>query len=383
MKFRGGIVGSRQDSIAFVAQTLAISSPAISRGEEETMACNFEALRAFAIASAMAASLGTASAIAQETDTPSPSASAAHVGFTLSPPLKIKEEGTIAAGAQMLKDPGPDGGEFHYDYLQANYSIPAGAHDNSLIMWHGCLGAAWERRPDGKGPGFKALMLQRHWGVFVIDQPRISRGARGLGAYGPFPAVTQGRDCASFATFRYGSWFPPAPRQFFPGVQLAQDPASVSELCELSGSAGGPSFPFSNVDPLSQTTPPSNVQVIAGADLIDKKAGENGGVVIVDHSNGGQYGLLTAIRSPKVKGIVSFEGATFVFPASAPPPDIQTNDPSVAAINEPTLVSDDNFAKLNRIPIVYYFGDNIDFDTPSTVFGVELWRVVTQSELAP
>jgi hypothetical protein len=244
-------------------------------------------------------------------------------------------------------------------------------------MWHGCLGAAWERRPDGKGPGFKALMLQRHWPVFVLDQHRISRGARGLGAYS-FAAVTQGSDCASFATFRYGSWFPPTPRQFFPGVQLAQDPASVSELCELSGSPGGPALPRSNVDPLSQTTPPSNVKVVAVADLIDKKAGENGGVVIVDHSDGGQYGLLTAIRSSKVKGIVSFEGATYVFPASAPPPNIQTNDPSVAAITAPTLVSDDNFQKLTQIPIIYYFGDNIDFDTPSTVFGVELWRVVTQ-----
>ena len=36
------------------------------------------------------------------------------------------------------------------------------------------------------------------------------------------------------------------------------------------------------------------------------------------------------------------------------------------------------FQRLTRIPIIYYFGDNIDFTTPSTVFGVELWRVVTQ-----
>ena len=229
-----------------------------------------------------------------------------------------------------------------------------------------------------KVPASWRSWCRRNGQFFVLDQPRISRGQRGLGAYGPFPQVTQGSDCASFATFRYGSWFPPAPKQFFPGVQLAQDPKSVAELCELSGSAGGPGLPFSNVDPLSQTTPPSNVPVVAVADLIDKKAGANGGVVIVDHSNGGQYGLLTAIRSNKVKGIVSFEGATFVFPASAPPADIQTNDPSVAAINKPTLVSDANFAALTRIPIIYYFGDNIDFDTPSTVFGVELWRVVTQ-----
>ena len=333
---------------------------------------------ALAVASAITFSLWTPSAMAQM---PSPSASTPNKGFTLSPPLTIKEEGTIAAGAQELKNPGADGGESHYDYLQANYQIPAGAHSNALIMWHGCLGAAWERRPDGAGPGFMSLMVQKKWPVFVIDQPRISRGQRGTGAYGPFPAITLGSDlgdCASFATFRYGTWNPPAPKQFFPGVQLAQDPESVSELCELSGSSGGPGIPFSNVDPLSQTTPPSNVPVVAVSDLITKKAGNGGGVVIVDHSNGGQYGLLTAIANNKVKGIVSFEGATFVFPSSAPPAPIQTNDPEVAAINAPTLVSDANFAALTRIPIIYYFGDNIDFTTPSTVFGVELWRVVTQ-----
>src|ERR1700730_4487844 len=227
---------------------------------------------ALATATAITLSVMTPSAIAQ--NGPSPSSATPGRGFTLNPPLVIKEEGSVAAGARLLKDPGTDGGEFHYDYLQANCSIPANGHKNSLVMWHGCLGAAWERRHDGKGPGFKALMLQRKWPVLVLDQPRISRGQRGLGAIPARPAVTQGSECASFSTFRYGTWFPPGPKTFFPGVNLAQDPASVSELCELSGSSSGPNIPRSNVDPASQTVPPSNVPVVAVTDLIKKKAGK-------------------------------------------------------------------------------------------------------------
>src|SRR2546425_1920908 len=156
------------------------------------------------------------------------------------PPLVIEEQGSLSAGAQALKDPGQDGAEFHYDYLYSSFQIPANARKNSLVLWHGCLGAAWERRPDG-GPGFQSLLVQRRFPVFVIDQPRISRGARGLGAYA-FDQVTSGANPArgpcSWNLFRYGAWFPPAPRTFFPGVQLAQDPHSVAALCELSGSPG-------------------------------------------------------------------------------------------------------------------------------------------------
>ena len=223
---------------------------------------------AFALMTTSAMALSTLSGWAQ---TSFPSPTGPERTFTLTPPLHLQEAGTIAAGAQILKGPGTDGGEFHYDYLQADYQKPLGANKNSLIMWHGCLGAAWERRPDGRGPGFMALMVQRKWPVYVLDQPRISRGQRGLGAYGPFPAITNPGACGSYETFRYGSWVPPSPRQFFPGVQLAQDPKSVAALCQLSGSPGGPGFPFSNVDPLSQTEPPSNVQVVAVDDLLKRR----------------------------------------------------------------------------------------------------------------
>lgn len=284
--------------------------------------------------------------------------------FELNPPLVIKEQGSLSAGAKVLKDPGEDGGEFHYDYLYAFYQTPVNARKNSLVMWHGCLGSAWERRPDG-GPGFQTLFVQDDWPVFVIDQPRISRGARGLGAYS-FDEVTSGGDC-SWNTFRYGLWLPPAERTFFPGVQLAQDSDSVDALCELSGSPGGP--------PIERTDEDRAIPVNAVSALLNKKAGPT---VLVTHSNSGQYGWLTRIKNRKVKGIVSYEPATFVYPADEPPPPVPTEDEQVAAINEPILVPEEEFAKLTQIPIQIVYGDNIEFTTPSPIFGVELWRVVAQ-----
>jgi hypothetical protein len=285
--------------------------------------------------------------------------------------IVIDQIGSLSAGAQVLKDPGADGAEFHYDYLYSSFVIPKGARQNSLILWHGCLGAAWERRQDG-GPGFQSLLVQRRFPVFVIDQPRISRGARGLGAYS-FNAVTTGASAATprgpcnWNTFRYGAWFPPAPRTFFPGVQLAQDPASVAALCELSGSPGGPT--------IASTDEGRVVVVNAVSALLDKKAGNS---VLVTHSANGRYGWLERIKNDKVKGIVAYEPVHFVFPSDAPPAPIPgcCQDPTNAGFVAPILVSPQEFQKLTQIPIQIVFGDNLDKVTDPA--STEEWRVIPQ-----
>ena len=97
--------------------------------------------------------VGTQSAVAQTTIFSSPS-NAPVSSYSLNPPIVLKEEGSLNAGAQVLKNAGADGGEFHHDYLQANYGVPVNAHKNSLIMWHGCLdslGAQAQRQ----GPGLQ------------------------------------------------------------------------------------------------------------------------------------------------------------------------------------------------------------------------------------
>jgi hypothetical protein len=276
-------------------------------------------------------------------------------------PLVIEREGSTDAGGGILT--GADGSRFDYDYLYAYFQIPPKARKHSLVMWHGCLSKAWETRVDG-GPGFQRLFVQKGWPVYVIDQPRISRGARGLGAYS-FPAVTNGSDCG-WNTFRYGLWVPPGARTFFPGVQLSQDPESVNRLCRYNGSPGGPSIGRNDAD--------RAIPVGAVSSLIDKI----GPTVLVTHSNSGQYGWLTRIKNAKVAGIVAYEPASFVYPSDALPAAVPTADAQVAAINQPIVVSPAEFQRLTTIPIQIIYGDNMQLTTPSPIFGVELWRVVWQ-----
>ena len=78
-----------------------------------------------------------------------------------------------------------------------------------------------------------------------------------------------------------------------------------------------------------------------------------------------------------MKAIVAYEPVQFVFPASEPPADVPS-DPSLAVLLGPDLVSDADFDQLAKIPIQIVFGDNIEFNTPSPIFGVEVWRIVVQ-----
>ena len=55
-----------------------------------------------------------------------------------------------------------------------------------------------------------------------------------------------------------------------------------------------------------------------------------------------------------------------------------TQNAQIKAITAPQLYSPADFKKLTTLPIQIIYGDNIDFNTPSSDFGVELWRVVTQ-----
>ncbi len=50
----------------------------------------------------------------------------------------------------------------------------------------------------------------------------------------------------------------------------------------------------------------------------------------------------------------------------------------MAAILAPQLYPPEQFQNLTKMPIQIIYGDNIDFTTPSPIFGVELWRVNTQ-----
>jgi hypothetical protein len=93
--------------------------------------------------------------------------------------------------------------------------------------------------------------------------------------------------------------------------------------------------------------------------------------ILVTHSQGGGPGWLTAMKSPNVRAVVSYEpGSGFVFPEG----EVPSAMPSAAGTLEGVVVPLGQFMQLTKIPIVVYFGDNIP-EQPTTNPGQDNWRV--------
>ena len=100
-----------------------------------------------------------------------------------------------------------------------------------------------------------------------------------------------------------------------------------------------------------------------------EKSGEG---ILITHSAGGGPGLETAMRSDKVKAVISLEPDAFPFPEGEVPPAEETTS-LFPAIGE--SVSTENSKRLTKIPIVVYFGDNIPSgDKPAANWGQDKWR---------
>lgn len=208
------------------------------------------------------------------------------------------------------------------------------------------------------------IFTRRGFSVYIIDQPR--RGDAGRTTIGTTIPNGTPSEASTFNIFRLGTWAPPAKPKFFTNAQFPRDKASLDQYWLQQTPNTGPE----NID-----EPTRVLESSAVVDLLKKI----GGGILLTHSNSGQYGWTTATLAPdKVKAIVAYEPAAFAFPSDAPPPDVPTQNPAVAAITAPQIYSPADFKKLTTMPIQIIYGDNIDFDTPSPILGVELWRVVTQ-----
>lgn len=101
-----------------------------------------------------------------------------------------------------------------------------------------------------------------------------------------------------------------------------------------------------------------------------------GGGILITHSQGGEPGWHTAIKTDKVRAIVSYEpGSGFVFPEGEVPEPLQTISPfgALGATSIPLA----DFEKLTRFPIIIYYGDYIP-DKPSDNWAMDSWRVRLQ-----
>ena len=215
-----------------------------------------------------------------------------------------------------------------------------------LVFWHGHGQSAktWDTTPDGR-EGFQTLFLRRGYPVYLLDQPRRGRAARGT-VGGTVPATPD--EQMWFGIFRLGVW-----PTLYPGVQFSRDSSALNQFFRQAVPNTGPYD--------------AAVYTSAAAALFERI----GPGVLVTHSASGTLGWRTAIKSRNVRAIVSYEpGGDFVFPeGEAPAPTALRG----GAFTPPTIPLSD-FMQLTKVPIVVYYGDNIP-EQPTTNPGQDQWRV--------
>jgi len=269
-------------------------------------------------------------------------------------PLTIQAQGSFAVGGKVITNPGtfhpknptPEGQMLHGDHAYVSFQVPASPQKLPLVFLHGAgqFSKTWGTTPDGR-EGFQNLMLRRRYPVYLVDQPR-----RGGAARSTLPASISATPDEPFwfDIFRIGTW-----PDYFPGVQFSKDPEALNQF-------------FRQMVP---NTGPFDMEVIS--DAMAAMFTKIGPGVLITHSQGGGLGWLTAMKSPGVRAIVSFEpGSGFMFPEGEVPPPM----PSSAGPLEGVAVPLAKFMALTKIPIVIYYGDNIP-EQPTDLPGQDNWRV--------
>ena len=269
-------------------------------------------------------------------------------------PMVIQEQGSFAVGGTVVTNPGifdpvkmtPEGQTFRGDHAYVFYQVPVNARELPLVLWHGFgqFSKTWETTPDGR-EGYQNIFLRRGFGVYVIDQPRRGNAGRSTQPGTLTPVADEQK---WFTIFRVGIW-----PNFFPGVQFSRDPEAMNQY-------------------FRQMTPDTGlIDIDVTSDAVTALFGKIGPGILVTHSHSGGMGWRTAIKSPNVRAIVSYEpGSNYVFPQGEVPPPMPSSAGPLEAVGVPLP----DFMKLTKIPIVIYYGDYIP-EQPSANPGQDQWRV--------
>jgi pimeloyl-ACP methyl ester carboxylesterase len=276
-------------------------------------------------------------------------------------PIVILDQGSFTVGGSVVTAPGTfdpikhgafnpanqssEGQTLHGDHAYVFYQIPDKARKLPLVMWHGYgqFSKTWETTPDGR-EGYQNIFLRQRFPVYLIDQPRRGRAARGT-VGGTITAAPE--DQLWFGIFRLG-----VGNEFYPGVQFSKDPEALNQYFRQM---------IPNIGPID-----IEVNTKAVSALFDK-IGEG---ILVTHSHSGGQGWMTAVKNKNIKAIVSYEPASnFLFPEGQVPETITYAGGSLRAVGVPMA----DFMKLTKIPIVIYYGDNIP-SQPVENPGQEQWR---------
>ncbi len=233
--------------------------------------------------------------------------------------LPLRERVSSPGGPVHHVDPNGEivAGQMYVQYVR----LAAPKAVGPLLLWHGggMTGANWEATPDGR-PGWQMAFLRAGCDTYISDAVE-----RGRASFAPFPQIYP--DEPYFRTakelweevFRFGpagSWHAdPARRRPFPGVR----------------------FPVASFDAFLASSVPrwgSNnalTQAAYGA-LVARL---DPGVIILTHSQGGNFGLTAALNAPeRIRAVISLE------PSGAPDP--AREDPKV----------------LKSVPHLFVWGDN-------------------------
>lgn len=279
----------------------------------------------------------------------------ATASFGFQKPVTIKEQGSFMAGGTVVTSPGEykdseptnyDGETLHGDHAYVFYQKPMNAKKNSIVFLHGYgqSGKSWESTPDGRD-GFQNIFLEKGYSTYIVDQPR--RGRAGQSTV-PRNLTARPDDQLWYNNFRIGQW-----PNIYDNVSVPRDKESREQF-------------FRQMTP---DTGDFDQKVIS--DAMVKVFEKSGNGVLVTHSAGGGPGWDTAIASDKVKGVIALEPGTFPFPKGKLPEVEKTTSPFPASGYE---VSETEFKKLTKIPIVVYFGDNIPTELTDN-WGLDNWRI--------
>jgi hypothetical protein len=269
-------------------------------------------------------------------------------------PILIDKQGSFAVGGTIITNPGvfnpynptPEGQTFHGDHAYVFYQVPVKARKYPLVMWHGIgqFSKTWETTADGR-EGFLNLFLRRHFSVYLLDQPRRGNAGRSTQTAAIRPTTDEQ---GWFGTFRLGIW-----PDYFEGVQFSKDSATLNQYFR------------------AMTPNIGSIDMNVNTDAVSELFNKIGPAILVTHSHSGGMGWLTAIKNQNVKAIVAYEpGSGFLFPEGEVPAPKASSGGTLEAV----AVSQAEFQKLTKIPIVIYYGDFIP-DRPSANPGQDGWRV--------
>jgi pimeloyl-ACP methyl ester carboxylesterase len=233
--------------------------------------------------------------------------------------LALRERVSTQGGPVHHVDPNGEivAGQMYVQYIRLAAPKAAGP----LLMWHGggMTGANWEATPDGR-PGWQMAFLRAGCDTYVSDAVE-----RGRASFAPFPQVYPDEPYFRTAkelweeTFRFGpvgSWHPdPIRRRPYPGLRFPLD------SFDAFLASGVPRWGCNNA--LTQAAYNALVQRL------------DPGVMILTHSQGGNFGLAAALDAPaRVRAVISLE------PSGAPDPS--RTDPAI----------------LKNVPHLFIWGDN-------------------------